>query len=79
MEKYVCQHFESIQLRLLLIFMFWIWLGSSIAVLPRIDLGLEQELSMPDNSYMMKYFHFIKYYLAVGPPVFFVLNNTHAK
>lgn len=32
------------------------WLCSSIAVLPKIEIGLDKELSMPDDSYLQKYF-----------------------
>lgn len=32
------------------------WLFSSIAVLPMIEIGLDQELSMPEDSYLQKYF-----------------------
>jgi Niemann-Pick C1 protein len=74
--KFVLPRFDNFPCRIAIILIFWIWLGSSIAVLPRIEIGLDQELSMPEHSYMVKYFQFINNYLAVGPPVFFVLNNT---
>ena len=32
-------------------------LCSSIAVAPKIDVGLDQELSMPEDSYMLDYFN----------------------
>ena len=32
------------------------WLCSSVAVVPYIDVGLDQELSMPLDSYMLKVF-----------------------
>ena len=31
------------------------WLCTSIAVAPRIEVGLDQDLSMPEDSYMMNY------------------------
>jgi Niemann-Pick C1 protein len=46
---------------------------------PRIEIGLEQELPMPDDSFVLKYFRFLKSYLSVGPPVYFVVNNTNLK
>jgi len=49
---------------------------SSLAVVPKIEIGLDQEISMPDNSFVLKYFTFLKDYLSVGPPVYFVVNNT---
>lgn len=51
------------------------WLFSSIAVLPMIEIGLDQELSMPEDSYLQKYFEYLGKYLSVGPPVYFVLKG----
>jgi hypothetical protein len=35
---------------------FYAWLCTSLAVLPHIEVGLDQELSMPEDSYVLKYF-----------------------
>jgi Niemann-Pick C1 protein len=32
---------------------------------------------MPDDSFVLKYFLYLKDYLSVGPPVYFVVNNTN--
>lgn len=56
---------------------FAAWLTSSIAVIPRIEIGLDQEIAMPDHSDVLKYFTHLKSYLSVGPPVYFVLNNSN--
>jgi len=58
---------------------FFGWACSSIAVVPKIEIGLDQEISMPDNSFVLKYFTFLKEYLSVGPPVYFVVNNTNGQ
>ena len=58
---------------------FFGWACSSIAVVPKIEIGLDQEISMPDNSFVLKYFTFLKEYLSVGPPVYFVVNNTRGQ
>ena len=65
--------------RIMVIVVFLAWTCSSVAVIPRIEIGLEQELPMPDDSFMLKYFRFLKRYLSVGPPVYFVVNNTDLK
>lgn len=56
---------------------FSIWLCTSLVVLPRLEIGLDQEITMPDNSHVLKYFGHLKSYLSVGPPVYFVLNSTN--
>ncbi|XP_060521524.1 NPC intracellular cholesterol transporter 1 isoform X2 [Cylas formicarius] len=54
---------------------FFGWLCSSIAVVPSIEIGLDQELSMPEDSYVLKYFKFLKDYLSIGPPMYFVVKS----
>jgi len=62
--------------RAAVIVLFLGWACSSVAVVPKIEIGLDQEISMPDNSFVLKYFTFLKEFLSVGPPVYFVVNNT---
>jgi Niemann-Pick C1 protein len=54
---------------------FFGWLCTSIAVAPRIDIGLNQELSMPHDSFVLKYFKYLQLYLNIGPPMYFVVKN----
>ncbi|KAG5682988.1 hypothetical protein PVAND_012302 [Polypedilum vanderplanki] len=61
--------------RITVMVVFYGWLCSSIAVAPHIDIGLDQELSMPKDSFVLKYFQYLQSYLSVGPPTYFVLKN----
>lgn len=56
---------------------FFGWFCSSMAVVPKIEVGLDQEISMPDDSYVQKYFEYLKTYLSVGPPFYVVLNSSN--
>ncbi|XP_044740740.1 NPC intracellular cholesterol transporter 1 isoform X2 [Chrysoperla carnea] len=51
------------------------WFVISTAHLSSIDIGLDQELSMPADSFVLKYFKYLKDYLSIGPPVYFVVKN----
>lgn len=62
--------------RIAVIVTFFGWLCSSIAVIPYIDVGLNQELSMSEESYITPYFKAMFNYLSVGPPVYFVVKDT---
>lgn len=42
---------------------------------PHIDIGLDQELSMPQDSFQLKYFQHLNKYLNIGPPVYFVVTD----
>ncbi|KAM7125801.1 NPC intracellular cholesterol transporter 1 isoform 2-T2 [Molossus nigricans] len=52
-------------------------LSFSIAVLNKVEIGLDQSLSMPEDSYVMDYFKSLSQYLHAGPPVYFVLEEGH--
>ncbi|XP_050748729.1 NPC intracellular cholesterol transporter 1 [Gymnogyps californianus] len=52
-------------------------LSFSTAVMHNVEIGLDQSLSMPDDSYVMDYFSQLGKYLHAGPPVYFVLEEGH--
>uniref|UniRef100_T1L5T1 SSD domain-containing protein n=1 Tax=Tetranychus urticae TaxID=32264 RepID=T1L5T1_TETUR len=63
------------KVRLFISIGFTLWVCSSIAVVNKIEIGLDQELSMPHDSYVLKYFKAQKNDLRVGPPVYFVVGG----
>ncbi|KAL5706153.1 NPC intracellular cholesterol transporter 1 [Ranunculus cassubicifolius] len=48
---------------------------ASIALCTRIQPGLEQQIVLPQDSYLQGYFSNISEYLRVGPPLYFVVKN----
>ena len=81
---------------------FFAWICTSLAVIPHVDVGLDQEQSVPADSPVQKYFsvsiqlsmkmaldlkalpfnqmnvcvlQYLKNYLSVGPPVYFVVTE----
>jgi len=61
--------------RIIIMIIFFGWLCTSIAMAPHIDIGLNQELSMPHDSFVLHYFRALNKYLSIGPPVYFVLKS----
>ena len=56
-----------------------IWILStlfSLHAVPRLSVGLDQETSVPEDSYVKTFFVDQKEKMRVGPPLFFVLNTT---
>lgn len=64
-------------IRAIVMVVFFGWFCSSIAVAPHIDVGLDQELSMPEDSFVLRYFQFIQKYLSIGPPLYFVVTGVN--
>lgn len=62
--------------RTVVMVVFFGWLCSSIAVAPHIEIGLDQDLSMPEDSFVLKYFRYLKSFLSIGPPTYFVLKGS---
>ncbi|XP_071038011.1 NPC intracellular cholesterol transporter 1 isoform X2 [Parasteatoda tepidariorum] len=56
---------------------FIAWLCCSAAVLDKIEIGFDQKLSVPEDSYMLKYFEHLEKYLSVGPPVYFIISDGY--
>ncbi|XP_039275354.1 NPC intracellular cholesterol transporter 1 isoform X4 [Nilaparvata lugens] len=54
---------------------FFGWLCVSVAALPHIEIGLDQELALSRESFVNKYFKFLNKFLSIGPPVYFVITE----
>ncbi|KAF4602307.1 hypothetical protein EYR40_005512 [Pleurotus pulmonarius] len=48
----------------------------SVISIQHIELGLDQRLALPSDSYLVSYFDHLDEYLDVGPPVYFVSRNV---
>jgi Niemann-Pick C1 protein len=73
-KRYYAPFIMNDSIRPLVIFLFFTWLATSIALIPCVKIGLEQNIAMPKDSYMIDYFSALKEYFAVGPPVYFIIK-----
>ncbi|KAG0640786.1 sterol-sensing domain of SREBP cleavage-activation-domain-containing protein [Tuber brumale] len=48
---------------------------AGIALFPKVELGLDQRIAIPSDSYLIGYFNDLYDYLDVGPPVYFVTKD----
>lgn len=64
-------------LRPIVIVVFVGYFLASIAMTCHLEIGLDQALSMPEDSYVLDYFKNITAYLSVGAPVYFVVPKGH--
>ncbi|KAL1306209.1 hypothetical protein AAFC00_004306 [Neodothiora populina] len=51
---------------------------AGIALLPHVELGLDQRIAIPSDSYLIKYFDDLYDYFEAGPPVYFVTKDLNA-
>ncbi|XP_023216174.1 Niemann-Pick C1 protein-like isoform X1 [Centruroides sculpturatus] len=66
---------DAVRISVLVVFLGW--LCSSIAVVSKLDIGLDQKLSVPEDSYVYHYFENQAEYLAVGPPMYTVVKEGY--
>ncbi|XP_049997171.1 NPC1-like intracellular cholesterol transporter 1 [Alexandromys fortis] len=51
--------------------------GANLYFMCHISVGLDQELALPKDSYLIDYFLFLNRYFEVGPPVYFVTTSGY--
>ncbi|KYN10247.1 PREDICTED: Niemann-Pick C1 protein-like isoform X1 [Trachymyrmex cornetzi] len=61
--------------RVVVIMIFVAALATHVIVFPQMEIGLDQKLSMPEDSYVLKYFTYMEDLLSMGPPVYFVVTE----
>ncbi|CCG82264.1 putative Patched sphingolipid transporter [Taphrina deformans PYCC 5710] len=52
--------------------------AASLALFPKIQLGLDQKVALPRDSYLIPYFQDLENYFNTGPPVYFVVKGANA-
>jgi len=62
-------------IRLILLYIFIGFACFSGSNLHKIEIGLDQSLSMPSDSYVLDYFDYMAKYLSTGAPVYFVVEE----
>ncbi|KAF1984842.1 multidrug efflux transporter AcrB transmembrane domain-containing protein [Aulographum hederae CBS 113979] len=50
---------------------------AGIALIPQVELGLDQRIAIPSDSYLIPYFNDLYDYFNVGPPVYFVTKDLN--
>jgi Niemann-Pick C1 protein len=50
---------------------------AGLALLPSVQLGLDQRIAIPSDSYLIEYFNDLDDYFGVGPPVYFVTRDLN--
>ncbi|CAG8433916.1 12137_t:CDS:2 [Ambispora gerdemannii] len=49
----------------------------SLGLVPKVELGLDQRIALPSDSYLIDYFNALDDYFRVGPPVYFVATDVN--
>ncbi|XP_043358852.1 NPC1-like intracellular cholesterol transporter 1 [Dermochelys coriacea] len=65
----------TVRALVMLLFLFMFCAGIYLAL--QVPVGLDQELAMPKDSYMVQYFQYLNQYFMVGVPTYFVTTGGY--
>ncbi|KAJ8005908.1 hypothetical protein DPEC_G00122780 [Dallia pectoralis] len=75
MRKYYAPVLLHPATRIIVMVVFIFMFMSSIYLMLHVTVGLDQELAMPNGSYMLEYFKYLYTYFEVGVPTYFVTTK----
>ncbi|XP_075158262.1 Niemann-Pick type C-1b [Haematobia irritans] len=64
----------SKSVKIIVCIIFFVVTSLSLVVTPNLEYGLDQEMSMPKESHVVKYFRYMDELLSMGAPVYWVLK-----
>ncbi|CAN9513446.1 unnamed protein product [Ophioblennius macclurei] len=77
MRKYYAPFLLHSYTRVIVMLVFIFMFCASIFLMLNVTVGLNQELAMPQGSYMLEYFKYLNKYFEVGVPVYFVTKKGY--
>ncbi|XP_070533114.1 NPC intracellular cholesterol transporter 1-like [Ptychodera flava] len=77
MTKYYAPFLMKNWLRPIVTIIFVFMFCGSAVLMTKVEVGLDQKLSMPEDSYMIDYFNNLSEYLSIGSPVYFVTKDGY--
>uniref|UniRef100_A0A672JPY8 NPC1 like intracellular cholesterol transporter 1 n=1 Tax=Salarias fasciatus TaxID=181472 RepID=A0A672JPY8_SALFA len=77
MRKYYAPFLLHTFTRIIVMVVFIFMFCASIFLMLNVKVGLDQELAMPQGSYMLEYFKYLNKYFEVGVPVYFVTKKGY--
>ena len=77
-RKYYAPALLGTKTRVGIMTVFLGFFAAGIALLPEVQLGLDQRIAIPTDSYLIKYFDDLYDYFDAGPPVYFVSRGLNA-
>nr|WHI98180.1 Niemann-Pick C1 protein b [Chilo suppressalis] len=61
--------------KIIVIIIFIAMTSASVMLIPMLEIGLDQEMALPKDSYVYRYLQAVNNLMRIGPPVYFVLKS----
>ncbi|KAI5807933.1 patched family-domain-containing protein [Peziza echinospora] len=82
LERYIRRSYApwllKAKTKVMVLILFLGFFAAGVGLLPKIELGLDQRIAIPSDSYLIDYFNDLYAYLGTGPPVYFVTRSYNA-
>ncbi|PKC75290.1 multidrug efflux transporter AcrB transmembrane domain-containing protein [Rhizophagus irregularis] len=75
MRKYYAPFVLNKKVRIVIVICFVGVFMTSLSFVPQVELGLDQRIALPFDSYLVDYFNDLDAYFRIGPPVYFVTKD----
>ncbi|KAF9923285.1 hypothetical protein FBU30_006646 [Linnemannia zychae] len=75
-RKYYGPLILNVTVKKIIIAVFMGLLTIGLCLMPSLEIGLDQRLALPSDSYMVQFFNDLDGYFRVGPPVYFVVSDV---
>ncbi|KAK4636528.1 NPC intracellular sterol transporter 1-related protein 1 [Fulvia fulva] len=76
-RKYYAPAILGNKARVAILTIFLGFFAAGIALLPEVELGLDQRIAIPSDSYLIDYFNDLDRYFEQGAPVYFVVKDLN--
>jgi Niemann-Pick C1 protein len=81
LQRFIRKHYAPAllgrQAKIAVITVFLGLFAAGLALIPNIELGLDQRIAIPSDSYLIQYFNDLDSYFGVGAPVYFVTRELN--
>ncbi|CAG9788058.1 unnamed protein product [Diatraea saccharalis] len=61
--------------KIIVVIIFFAITSISVMLIPQLEIGLDQEMALPTDSYVYRYLQAVNQLMHMGPPVYFVLKS----
>lgn len=65
------------KVKTLVIVVFVTLFAAGVSLIPEVELGLDQRIAIPSDSYLIQYYNDLYDYFGTGPPVYFVTRDVN--
>lgn len=76
-RRHYAPYILSSRVKPVIVTLFFAFFALSLSLFPKLELGLDQRIAVPSDSYLVDYFNDLYQYFNTGPPVYFVTSDVN--